>query len=308
MGNPVSEVKVRELIAQEVEKKLNELIDTRPITREEFLKAIEALEKRFEAVDRRFEELIESMNQRFKAVDRRFEELIESMNQRFEAVDRRFEELIESMNQRFEAVDRRFEAVDRRFEELIESMNQRFEAVDRRFEELIESMNQRFEAVDRRFEAVDRRFEAVDRRFEELIESMNRGFLTLKVAIGSLGHRSGIRLEKTILKLLQKTLEQRDIDINKVQWVELVDEQGEVFSKHYRTDIDVLMKDGLHFLMEVKYKADSRDIFHFLRVAELYARQYRRPNKLILVTLDLDSRTQEYAERENIEIITGDYD
>jgi len=308
LGNPVSEVKVRELIAQEVEKKLNELIDTRPITREEFLKAIEALEKRFEAVDRRFEELIESMNQRFKAVDRRFEELIESMNQRFEAVDRRFEELIESMNQRFEAVDRRFEAVDRRFEELIESMNQRFEAVDRRFEELIESMNQRFEAVDRRFEAVDRRFEAVDRRFEELIESMNRGFLTLKVAIGSLGHRSGIRLEKTILKLLQKTLEQRDIDINKVQWVELVDEQGEVFSKHYRTDIDVLMKDGLHFLMEVKYKADSRDIFHFLRVAELYARQYRRPNKLILVTLDLDSRTQEYAERENIEIITGDYD
>jgi len=283
LGNPVSEVKVRELIAQEVEKKLNELIDTRPITREEFLKAIEALEKRFEAVDRRFEELIESMNQRFKAVDRRFEELIESMNQRFEAVDRRFEELIESMNQRFEAVDRRFE-------------------------ELIESMNQRFEAVDRRFEAVDRRFEAVDRRFEELIESMNRGFLTLKVAIGSLGHRSGIRLEKTILKLLQKTLEQRDIDINKVQWVELVDEQGEVFSKHYRTDIDVLMKDGLHFLMEVKYKADSRDIFHFLRVAELYARQYRRPNKLILVTLDLDSRTQEYAERENIEIITGDYD
>ncbi len=176
------------------------------------------------------------------------------------------------------------------------------------FLEAMKVIQQRFEAVDKRFEAVDKRFEAVDKRFEALIDAMNKGFLTLKVSIDSLGQRSGIRLERTILKLLQKTLENRNIDINKIEWIELIDETGEVFSKNYRTDVDVLIKNGFHFLMEVKYKADSRDIFHFLKVAELYTKKYQRPNKLLLVTLDIDPKNQEYAENEKIEVITGDYD
>ena len=42
--------------------------------------------------------------------------LREDMNRRFEAVDKRFEEMREDMNRRFETVDKRFEAVDKRFE------------------------------------------------------------------------------------------------------------------------------------------------------------------------------------------------
>ncbi|MHA1298369.1 MAG: DUF3782 domain-containing protein [Candidatus Helarchaeota archaeon] len=189
-------------------------------------------------------------------------------------------------------MNKRFEAVDKRFEELIDTMNKRFEAVDKRFEELIDTMNKRFEATDK--------------KFNKLVETMERGHLTLRAAIDSLGQRSGIRLEKTILKLLQKTLENRDIDINKIDWIELIDENGDVFSKNYRTDIDVLIKNGHIFLMEVKYKADNRDVFHFLKVAELYTKKFQRPNKLLLLTLDIDPRTLEYAERERIEVITGD--
>jgi hypothetical protein len=155
---------------------------------------------------------------------------------------------------------------------------------------------------------IQQRFETMDKRFEGLVEAMDRGFMTLKVAIDSIGQRSGIRLEKTILKLLQKTLENRDIDINKIEWIEMIDENGQVFSKNYRTDIDVLIKNGFHFLIEVKYKADNRDVLHFLKVSELYTKKYQRPNKLLLISLEIDPRTQVYAENENIEVITGDYD
>ena len=48
---------------------------------------------------------------------------------------------------------------------------------------------------------IQQRFETMDKRFEGLVEAMDRGFMTLKVAIDSIGQRSGIRLEKTILKL-----------------------------------------------------------------------------------------------------------
>ena len=100
----------------------------------------------FEAVDKRFEDI----NKRFEAVDKRFEDI----NKRFEAVDRRFEDV----NNRFEDINKRFEAVDRRFEDLTANMNKRFEAVDKRFEDLTANMNKRFEAVDKRFEDLHKRF------------------------------------------------------------------------------------------------------------------------------------------------------
>ncbi|MHA1277171.1 MAG: DUF3782 domain-containing protein [Candidatus Helarchaeota archaeon] len=228
MSKPLDEKQIRRIIEEELTKRVSELKTKEPVTREEFLKAMELM-------------------------DKRFQELIDIMNQRFEEVNQRFEEV-----------------------------NQRFEKSDTRFQELVETMN---------------------RRFEKVLE----GQMLLRVAIGSLGRRSGIRLEKTILKLLQRVLEQRDIDINKVQWIELFDEAGEVFTRNYRTDIDVLIRDGLHFLMEIKYQADNRDIYHFLKVAELYTLKYQRPNKLLLLTLEIDPKTQEYAESQKIEVITGDY-
>ncbi|MHA1799040.1 MAG: DUF3782 domain-containing protein [Candidatus Helarchaeota archaeon] len=288
MTNPISEDEIKKFIEKEIDKRILERERDQLLTRAEFLKAIDAFNKRFE-------ELTDSMNKRFEAMDKRFEELIDSMNKRFEAVDRRFEELIDSMNRRFEAVDKRFEAMDKRFEELIDSMNRRFEAVDKRFE-----------AMDKRFDDMNKRFDESINILHEMIAEIRRGHDTLKVAIGSLGQRSGINLEKTILKLLKKALEKRNIDINKIEWIELHDEKGEVFSKNYRTDIDILIKNGFHFLMEVKYHPDNRDVFHFLKVAELYTKKYQAPNKLILVCLDIDLRTKEFAEREHIEVITSD--
>jgi hypothetical protein len=55
------------------------------------------------------------------------------------------------------------------------------------------------ELIEERFAAIDKRFEAMDKRFENLFE----GQLLLKASIDSFGQRSGVRLEKTILKLLQ---------------------------------------------------------------------------------------------------------
>lgn len=40
----------------------------------------------------------------------------ENMNKRFEAVDKRFEEMREDINRRFETVDRRFEALTKRID------------------------------------------------------------------------------------------------------------------------------------------------------------------------------------------------
>ncbi|MHA1277429.1 MAG: hypothetical protein ACTSQ8_09580 [Candidatus Helarchaeota archaeon] len=82
MSKPINEKQIRKLIEEELERKVSELKTKEPVTREEFLKAMELM-------DKRFQELIDTMNQRF-----------EEVNQRFEKSDKRFQELIDTMNQK----------------------------------------------------------------------------------------------------------------------------------------------------------------------------------------------------------------
>ncbi|MBE7412255.1 MAG: hypothetical protein L6Q54_14900 [Leptospiraceae bacterium] len=49
-----------------------------------------------------------------------------TMNKRFEQMDKRFDDLIHQMDKRFEQVDKRFEQVDKRFDDLIHQMDKRF--------------------------------------------------------------------------------------------------------------------------------------------------------------------------------------
>jgi chaperonin cofactor prefoldin len=76
--------------------------------------------------------ILVQMDKRFDAVEKRFEQMQLNIDKRFEAVDKRFEQLQMNMDQRFDAVEKRFEATDKRFE----AMDKRFEAMDKRFEEL----------------------------------------------------------------------------------------------------------------------------------------------------------------------------
>ena len=75
----------------------------------------ELISSRFEAVDKRFEEMLRIMDKHFEAVDTRFEGMQRNMETRFEAVDKRFEDLHRNMDKRFEAVDKRFEDMHKRF-------------------------------------------------------------------------------------------------------------------------------------------------------------------------------------------------
>jgi hypothetical protein len=106
---------------------------------------------RFDASDKRFEELIHHMDKRFDQVDKRFEELLHYMDKRFDQVDKRFEELIHHMDKRFEDqthyMDKRFDQVDKRFEELILHM-------DKRFEDQTHYMDKRFEGMNKRFSSL----------------------------------------------------------------------------------------------------------------------------------------------------------
>ena len=249
----VDEGKIEEIIERKVEEALKryKIAPEHVITRDEFLAAIER-------------------------IDKRFQEMLNLTSTRFEAMDKRFEAMQRTMQERFEAIDKRFEEMDRRFEAMQRTMQERFEEMDRRFEE-----------VYRRFDYVDQRIWRVE------------------AGVGALGARSGLRLERTILRIFREVLKARGVDVSAVEKLVLRDDEGIVFGKGFTTDIDIYVHDSERIAIEVKYSADQHDIFTFLNKVKLAEKtKNMKFTKLMLVTLNITDENYRYAESEGIKVIT----
>ncbi|MBI5487856.1 MAG: hypothetical protein HY905_11030 [Deltaproteobacteria bacterium] len=167
----------------------------------------------------------------------------ELVRQRFEASDRRLEDVVRRFEARFEAIDKRFEEMDRRFEARFAAIDKRFEQMDRRFEQ----MDRRFEQMDKRFEQMDKRFEQmvgaltdVRREVGALAENVGFGLEDIGRVVlpGYLERHAGLRVDK---------LERRFVRLNDREWeIDLFGEGirggkpiaviGECRSRIYRSD------------------------------------------------------------------------
>ena len=76
--------------------------------------------------------ILEFMEKRFDDINKRFEELMSYSDKRFEDINRRFEELRSYSDKRFESIEKRFEDINKRFEDMKYYVDRRFDEVNRR--------------------------------------------------------------------------------------------------------------------------------------------------------------------------------
>jgi hypothetical protein len=286
-----------------IEKRLLELIKKKPalkaklkdmfsdvfVEREDMVKILEELRLQRENSDRRFEEI----NKRFEAIDKRFEKM-----------DRRFEEMLKESNKHREETNKRFEEI-----------NKRFEAMDKRFGEMLNELNKQREDTNKRFEAVDRRFEAVDRRFEEVFrelralrEDMNKRFVEMAKefhnAISSVGGRWGTRAERAFREGIKEILEKY---FNaKVREFYIDDKEGIVKGRPARYQVDLLIKDSYHIIIDVKAQANEMDVNKLHKLGLIYEKQKGVKPRLILLTpFAREEAGREAKDVKDVEILTS---
>ena len=95
------------------------------ISREEANKRFEAIDNRFEVINREMAELRLEIDKRFEATNQRLEIISIALDNRFKETYDRFEAVQKQMNDRFEAVQ---EQMDKRFEAMQKQMDERFQA------------------------------------------------------------------------------------------------------------------------------------------------------------------------------------
>jgi len=231
-----------------------------------------------------------------------FNRFIELEEKRWEENSRRWEE----NNKRWEENWRRWEENVKWWEKnwkLWEENSKRWEENWRRWEEntrLWEEAFKRFEAIERKLLEHDKRFEIIERKLLEHDMRFNR----LERKLTAIGARWGVESEEAFREAMSSVLREVLGVVSVEKW-RYYDEEGYVLGYPAWVEVDLVIRDNVHILVEVKASANELDVAKLWKIGQLYVKITGVKPKLILVTPFIDEKGVEVANKLGVEIYTS---
>jgi len=206
--------------------------------------------------------------------------------------------LREDFNKRFEEHSKRLEEISLRLEE----HSKRLEEISLRLEE----HSKRLEEHSSYIAQLIKRQEEHSERINELMKRQDQGTKRLESAIGGLGARWGIMSEDSFREGLKGILKELGLKVER--YIDY-DTEGTVFGRPEQIELDIVIKDSITLLAEIKSSISREEIYAFQRKVEFYERKKGiKVTRKAVISPFVDPRARPIAERLNIEIYTSGYD
>jgi len=146
----------------------------------------------------------------------------------------------------------------------------------------------------------DKNQAAMSKEFKQLYDALKAQAAKQERGIGALGSRWGLQSERAFRDALAGILEQsfgvEVINVNEY------DDEGVVFGRPDQVELDVIIKNGLLIICELKSSIDKAGMYSFERKARFYEQRHQRQaNRLIVISPMIDARARPVAERLGIE-------
>lgn len=216
---------------------------------------------------------------------------------RLETEDR-FYQLLGELRRDREEQSRKWDEWNRKWDADKEEQNRKWEEQNRKWDEWIHKSNEQSRQWLEQWEAHQRQHkEEFDQAHEEVMALAKKH----DRAVGALGSRWGIQSEKAfrdaLAGILEKNFAVQVINVNEF------DDQGEVFGRPDQVELDVMIKNGLLLICELKSSIDKAGMYIFERKARFYEKRHqRKANRLIVISPMVDTRARNVAEQLGIEI------
>ena len=149
---------------------------------------------------------------------------------------------------------------------------------------LREDFNKQFKAFSKRMDAVERALLSLDRK------------------ITALEVMCGIDSEASFRNAMKGLLEE-DFGVSVERW-EYYDKEGFVYWRPSTVEVDVVIKDSKHILIEIKSSVSKNDVAMFLKKGELYRRVTGIEPELMIVSPFINPYAEAYAKDNNVKIYT----
>ena len=180
-----------------------------------------------------------------------------------------------------------------RFYELLAELRRDREERAREWGEYKDEQNRKWDEQNRKW---DENQAELKRLHEEIMAQAKK----FDRSIGALGARWGTQSEKAFRDALAGILEEH-FGVQVVN-VNDYDDEGTVFGRPDQVELDVIIKNGLLLICELKSSIDKAGMYIFERKARFYEKRHQRQaNRLIVISPMIDTRARKVAERLGIE-------
>ena len=232
----------------------------------------------------------------------RLEEVIERAIRRARSEELRdfteaIKTLAEYMKTGFREMLDRIDRVEKRLEEhtsILQEHTKTLQEHSKRLEELskrIEEMNKVLMEHSKRIEELTKAIQQHGRRIEELSRLVN-----------VVAHRFGVLSEEGFRDAMRYVVEEIFGVARVEKWV-YNDVEGFVYEKPAVVEVDLVIKDREHILIEIKSRVSRGDVMEFYRIGELYKKVTGTKPRLAIVGGFIDKGVEELAKDYGIEIV-----
>mgnify|MGYP006275962943 CR=1 FL=1 len=182
-----------------------------------------------------------------------------------------------------------------------EAQSHKWDEQARKWEEQKAEAERDREAQSHKWDEQARKWEESNRHFDRVHEEIMAQARKFDRSIGALGARWGIQSERAFRNALAGILEENFgvevINVNEF------DDDGTVFGRPEQIELDVIIKNGILLICELKSSIDKAGMYSFERKARWYeARHQRQAQRLIVISPMVDPRARQVADKLGIEV------
>ncbi|GAB6163826.1 DUF3782 domain-containing protein [Desulfothermus naphthae] len=233
-----------------------------------------------------------------KESESKFDTLLRELKELKQESDRKWRELKQESEIKWkelkEESDRKWkelkEESDRKWRELKEESDRRWEEFQRKWKELKEESESRWRELK----------QESDQRWETLLKELRNVNKRIDRTIGALGARWGLNTERAFRQAIKSILE--ELTDLKVENYPGYDEKGEVFGHPDQIELDVVLKNGEVWVIEIKSSMSKADMYIFDRKVKFYEKKEgKKVNRKMVISPMIEEKAYEVARRLGIE-------
>jgi len=192
----------------------------------------------------------------------------------------------------------------RKWEEHQAEQSRKWEEQTRLLWQHQEEQRLKWEAQEHKWDEQNRKWDENNAQMREEFKRTHEEIMAVATKqeqnIGALGARWGIQTEQAFRDGLAAIVE-KSFGVQ-VHTINEYDDQGIVFGRPDQVELDVIVKNGVLILCEIKSSMDKAGMYVFGRQAEYYERVHqRKPDRLIVISPWIDGRAKKVAETLGIE-------
>jgi len=192
----------------------------------------------------------------------------------------------------------------RKWEEHQAEQSRKWEEQTRLLWQHQEEQRLKWEAQEHKWDEQNRKWDENNTQMREEFKRTHEEIMAVATKqeqnIGALGARWGIQTEQAFRDGLAAIVE-KSFGVQ-VHTINEYDDQGIVFGRPDQVELDVIVKNGVLILCEIKSSMDKAGMYVFGRKAEYYERVHqRKPDRLIVISPWIDGRAKKVAETLGIE-------